>query len=259
MTNNADNKESVEDTTSNKPPIENDFIFHLRELRQHVTRCLICFIVVLLPLAFFQWDIFEIVAGPVFQVLGGDTPLISTRTVDPVFVPLKLAMLVALLISAPYFIFQAWSFIVPGLFQSEKLIGKQVVVSSVIFFYLGCAFAFFVTLPLMFKFFSSVVPNGVIYQPDINSYFNFLFISLLSFGAAFEVPVICFILIRMGLMSITTLANGRPVYVMTTAIIAAVITPPDALSMLLFLLPMWLLFEGSLIFLRLTTKKEEER
>ena len=238
-------------------PKGENFLFHLTELRRHVTRCLICYVVVLLPMAAFQWDIFELVATPIYNRLGGDYPFISTRTIDPVFIPLKLVMFLSLLVSMPYIIYQIWGFVVPGLYKREKQATRPILISSVLFFYLGCSFAFFIALPLMFSFFSSVIPNGVLYQPDISSYFEFLFVMTFAFGFAFEVPIFCYILIKLNIMTLSTLTNSRPAYVLTMSALAAIFTPPDALSMILVIAPMWLLFEGSLLFLRLISSEKE--
>ncbi|MDI9347500.1 MAG: twin-arginine translocase subunit TatC [Methylacidiphilales bacterium] len=233
-----------------------DFFSHLRELRRHIVRAFIYYVCALLPLAVYSKSLFSYMSKPMLAILGNSQTLVSTQIVGTVFVPLKLAMLMALFITAPLILYEMWKFVVPGLFPNEIKRAKPILISAVFFFYAGCCFAFFVALPLMFKYFNAVTPEGVTYMPDISNYFDFLIVMFIAFGIAFEVPVVCYILLRFKILDLNALTKSRPYFIMTTAIITAIITPPDALSMLLVLVPMWLLFEGSLIFFRYFLKDE---
>ena len=238
--------------------LSHDFFGHLRELRRHILRMLVYYFIVAIPLVYFSQDIFNTVAQPMLATLGGSRQLISTQIIGTVFVPLKLALFIALLVTAPLIFYELWKFVVPGLYPNEIQRTRPVLFFAVLFFYIGCAFAFFGAMPLMFQYFDTVTPEGVQYVPDISNYFDFLFVMFIAFGVAFEVPVACYLMIKLKILNVKTLAKSRPYFIVSTAVITAIITPPDAISMLLVLIPVVLLFEITLLFLKIFINDESK-
>jgi len=147
-------------------------------------------------------------------------------------------------------LYQLWAFIAPGLYQNEKSIALPLVVSSTVLFYLGVLFAYYVVFPIIFKFFSSVAPDGVAVMPDISAYMSFALKLFFAFGIAFEVPVATVLLSKMGVVSVDTMAEKRPYIIVGAFIVGMLMTPPDIFSQVMLAVPVWLLFEAGLFFAR---------
>jgi sec-independent protein translocase protein TatC len=227
---------------------EGTLISHLLELRARILKALLAVIAVFLCLAPFTRLVFGAVSAPLQHVLPGD--MIVTDPAGSFMTPLKTTFFVALFIAMPAVLCQVWQFVAPGLYKKEKRLALPLFLASVVLFYVGMAFAYFVVFPIMFKFFVGSTPAGVEMMTDIGSYFEFVLAMLLAFGIAFETPVGTVLVVAMGLCGPKTLATGRP-YVFLGAFVVGMVLAPDVWSMTLMAIPMYLLYEGGLLFARI--------
>jgi sec-independent protein translocase protein TatC len=230
-------------------------ISHLLELRTRLIRALVVVLAVFLPCAFFKNEIFTVVAKPLLDKLPKGGTLIATGVISPFMTPFKLAFFVAVFLAMPYILFQVWSFVAPGLYRREKRFAIPLMMSSVGLFYAGVAFAYFAVFPVMFAFFARTTPQGVAQMTDITNYMDFVLAMFLAFGAAFEVPVAVVLLVLSGLVSLEKLRASRGYVLIGVFVVAAVLTPPDAISQCIMAIPMYLLYEGGLIMARLMGKR----
>ena len=242
---------------------EQPLISHLLELRTRVTRMVIAILVLLVAFFPFGNDIYIFVAAPLMDVMPEGTSMIATQVASPFLTPFKLALVTAVFVAMPYLLHQLWSFIAPGLYQHEKRLAVPLLASSVILFYAGAAFAYFVVFPLVFAFLTSVAPEGVAVATDITAYLDFVLTLFFAFGISFEVPIATILLVLAGMTTPDKLAQKRPFVVVGAFIIGMLLTPPDVISQTLLALPIWLLFEVGIFFSRLLKRKpkasEEEK
>ncbi|NDE02283.1 MAG: twin-arginine translocase subunit TatC [Gammaproteobacteria bacterium] len=230
---------------------EGTLISHLLELRDRLLRAFLSVILVFVPLAFFANEVFTLVAQPLINQLPAGSSLIATSVISPFMTPFKLAFFVALFLAMPYVLYQIWAFVAPGLYRHEKRFAMPLLVSSVLLFYAGVAFAYFVVFPVMFQFFANTTPAGVRMMTDITSYMDFVLTMFLCFGLAFEVPVVVVLLVLTRLVSVEKLAEVRGYVLIGIFVVAAVLTPPDAISQTIMAVPMYLLYESGLLMARL--------
>lgn len=233
------------------------FMGHLFELRDRLVRAIFFFLLAFAPLAYFATDLYSYFIRPVVATLPAGSTLIATQVASQFLAPLSLATYGAIFISAPVLLYQLWAFVAPGLYKHEKRLAFPLLIGAIVLFYLGAAFAYFVVVPVCFKFFASIQIQGVQYLPDIAAYMDFALFMFLIFGVSFEVPIVILILVRMGVVSPAKLSEWRGYIVVGIFILAAVLTPPDAISQIMMAVPMWLLYEGGLLTARLIHKKEE--
>jgi|SRR5690606_9116833 len=238
---------------------EGSLISHLMELRDRLMRSVIAVLILFLPCAYFQDELYTLVAMPLLQKLPQGASMIATNPISPFLVPLKLAFMSAIFFAMPYVLYQAWAFVAPGLYRHEKRFAIPLVISSICLFYTGIAFAYFVVYPLMFGFLASSGPEGVAFTPEISEYLNFVLLLFLAFGIAFEVPVATVLLALTGLVRIETMAKNRGYVVLGIFVVAAFLTPADAISQSLMAVPMWLLYELGILLSRLLLKQRMER
>jgi sec-independent protein translocase protein TatC len=234
---------------------EGSLISHLLELRDRLLRAVIAVAVLFVPCAFFQDELYTLIAQPLLQKLPQGASMIATNPVSPFLVPLKLAFMASLFLAMPYVFYQAWAFVAPGLYRHEKRFAIPLMLSSVILFYCGIAFAYFVVYPLMFEFLATSGPEGVAFTPEISEYLNFVLLLFFAFGIAFEVPVATVLLAATGLVRIETMTKNRGYIILGIFIIAAFLTPADAISQSLMAVPMWLLYEVGVIMSRVLLKQ----
>jgi len=220
-------------------------------LRDRLLRAFLAVIVVFVPIAFFSNEVFTLVAQPLIDKLPAGSSLIATSVISPFMTPFKLAFFVALFAAMPYVLYQVWAFVAPGLYRHEKRFALPLLLSSIILFYAGVAFAYFAVFPVMFDFFASTTPVGVRMMTDITSYMDFVLTMFLCFGLAFEVPVVVVLLVLTGLVKVDKLAEIRGYVLIGIFVIAAILTPPDAISQTIMAVPMYLLYEGGLLMARL--------
>ena len=238
---------------------EGSLISHLLELRDRLLHSVIAVFVLFIPCAFFQDPLYTLIAQPLLQKLPAGAQMIATNPVSPFLVPLKLAFMASIFLAMPYILFQAWAFIAPGLYRHEKRFAVPLAVSSVVLFYTGIAFAYFVVYPLMFGFLATSGPEGVAFTPEISEYLNFVLLLFLAFGIAFEVPVATVLLAATGLVKVETMTKNRGYVILGIFIVAAFLTPADAISQSMMAVPMWLLYEAGVILSRLMLKDRAAR
>ena len=234
---------------------EDTFISHLIELRDRLLRALIVFAVVLLALIPFSSDLYDLLATPMMSALPEGSKMIATGVITPFLVPIKVAMMVAFMITLPFTLYQAWSFVAPGLYSHEKNFVLPLVVASTLLFVIGIAFCYFFVFNTVFHFINQIAPKSISVAPDIENYLNFVLTMFLAFGLTFETPIVVVMLTRMGMVTIEQLQEARPYFIVIAFIIAAVVTPPDVVSQLLLAVPMCLLFEVGLIAARFVPKR----
>ena len=225
-------------------------IEHLIELRNRILRCLGAVVVIFVPLFYFANEIYAYISEPLRAFLPEGTSMIATEVASPFLTPFKLSLFMALFCAMPYILHQVWRFIAPGLYANEKQIAFPLLLSSVLLFYAGMAFAFYVVFPLMFGFFTSVIPEGVAMMTDINRYLDFVLKLFFAFGVAFEIPIATMLLIWTGATDVKSLRRKRPYVIVGCFIVGMLLTPPDVISQILLAVPMWLLFELGIIFSR---------
>ncbi len=227
---------------------------HLTELRDRMLRILLFVLVVFCGLFYFANDIYTYVSEPLQRYLPENSTMIATEVASPFLTPFKLTFILAFFVSMPFVLFQFWRFIAPALYQRERRLALPLLFSSILLFYAGIAFAYYVVFPIIFGFFTSVGPSNVTVMTDINSYLNFVLKLFFAFGLAFEIPIAAILLILAGVVSPDALARKRPYVVVGCFVLGMLLTPPDVISQTLLALPMWLLFETGLLFGRLLAR-----
>ena len=237
-------------------PTEN-FISHLIELRTRLLRIVIGLVVVFVALFPFANDIYTLLAAPLLTKLPMGGQMIATGVTTPFFVPLKVAMMAAFLISLPHTLYQVWAFVAPGLYTHEKKFMIPMIIFSSFLFLLGMSFAYFLVFPVVFGFVVGTAPEGVAVMTDIGNYLDFVMTLFFAFGLAFEVPIAVVIAVRLGWVSITALRDARGYVVVGAFVIGAIFTPPDIISQFMMAVPMWLLYELGIIVAIFTKKKTE--
>lgn len=231
-------------------------IAHLLELRDRLLKAVFAVLVLFSGLFYFSQDLYTLVATPLMEQLPEGTSMIATDVTSPFLVPFKLALYSAILLAMPFILHQAWGFISPGLYRHEKRFAIPLLASSVLLFYAGIAFAFFVVFPLLFGFFTSIAPDGVAVMTDIGRYLDFIITLFIAFGLSFELPIAILLMVWSGLATVESLAEKRPYIVVGCFVLGMLLTPPDIFSQTLLALPMWLLFEGGLLCARMVKPRE---
>jgi sec-independent protein translocase protein TatC len=180
--------------------------------------------------------------------------LIATEVTAPFFVPVKVTMLAAFVIALPWVLYQAWSFVAPGLYDHEKRLGIPIIVSGVVLFIVGMAFAYFAVFPIVFGAIIGFTPAGVQVATDIGKYVDFVLTMFMAFGLTFEVPVIVVLMVKLGWVSIEKLVEIRPYVIVGAFVIGAIFTPPDILSQTMLAVPLWVLYEAGILVARFVSK-----
>jgi sec-independent protein translocase protein TatC len=226
-------------------------ITHLTELRDKLLRSLLAVLLIFICLFPFSNDIYTFVSEPLRSILPPGASMIATEVTTPFFTPFKLTLVAAIFLAMPYVLYQAWSFIAPGMYRHEKRLAIPLLASSVLLFYAGAAFAYYLVFPLIFAFFTSVAPQDITIMTDINSYLDFVLKLFFAFGLAFEIPIAVILLIWTGITTPEALASKRRYVIVGCFVIGMLLTPPDVFSQTLLAVPMWMLFEAGLYFGRL--------
>jgi sec-independent protein translocase protein TatC len=239
---------------------QESFISHLIELRTRLMHAVGAIAVVFIVL--FLWPgsgyIYDVLAEPLMVVMGPGAKMIATGVITPFMVPVKVTALTAFIIALPYVLYQAWAFVAPGLYDSEKKLAVPMIFGSTILFLLGVAFCYFFVFGMVFSFIQGFAPKSISPMPDIEAYFNFVLTMFLAFGVTFEIPIVVILLVRMGVVSIEKLKEARPYVVVGAFVIAAVVTPPDVLSQFMLAVPMCILYEAGLFVARFVGTRKDE-
>jgi sec-independent protein translocase protein TatC len=233
------------------------FISHLVELRERLLKSIAAVLLILVVLLPFANRLYHLIAEPLMELLPKDAKMVAIDVASPFLTPVRLAFFVALFLAMPVLIYQAWRFVAPGLYRHEKKLAVPLLVSSVLMFYAGCAFAYFLVLPKVFAFMLNTTPEGVAMTTDIGRYLDFVLTMFFAFGLCFEVPVIVFILATLGWVTPAQLTVHRPYVILGAFVVAAIVAPPDVLSMIMLAIPMCLLYEIGVIAVRIFVRRSE--
>lgn len=230
-------------------------VAHLTELRDRLLRAMLAILVVFICLFPFANEIYAFVSLPLRALLPEGATMIATEVASPFLTPFKLTLVAAIFLAVPYVLYQIWSFIAPGMYRHEKRLAIPLLASSVLLFYAGAAFAYYVVFPLIFGFFTSVGPEDIAIMTDINSYLNFVLKLFFAFGIAFEIPIAAVIMIWAGITTPEDLVKKRPYIIVGCFIFGMLLTPPDIISQALLAIPMWILFEIGVFFGRFIQRR----
>ena len=230
------------------------FVKHLIELRDRLLRIILLILILLISLFPFANTLYTFVANPLMAVLPHDTSMIATQVASPFLTPFKLSLVTALFLAMPYVLYQIWAFITPGLYQKEQRLAKPILISSILLFYLGTLFAYFIVFPLIFTFLTSTAPQGVTVMTDISHYLDFVLALFFAFGLSFEVPIAIILLVQMGITTPEALVRKRPYMIVGAFVVGMLLTPPDVISQTLLAIPVWLLYEIGILVARLLNK-----
>lgn len=248
-----------------QPGLQENFITHLVELRTRLVRASVVVLAVFIVL-FTIWPgaaaVYDFVAQPMMAALPEGSKMIATGVITPFMVPMKVTMMLAVMISLPWVLYQAWAFVAPGLYTHEKRLVAPLVISSSVLFLAGVAFCYFIVFGTVFRFINDFAPKSISVAPDIENYLDFIMTMCLAFGITFEVPVVVVVLVRMGLVTVEKLKAIRPYVIVGAFVLAAVVTPPDIMSQLFLAIPLCLLYEIGLliapIFKKATQAPDEQ-
>ncbi|MGM8891528.1 twin-arginine translocase subunit TatC [Psychrobacter sp. 1Y1] len=247
----SDEADNVLNALSDMPITE-----HLIELRKHLIKICVAVLIVFLALVGFSRELYNLLSDPLVAQLPANSTMIATDITSNFMAPIRLTIFVAAFLAMPYILYQIWSFVAAGLYKKEKKIAIPVLLSSIFLFYTGVAFAYFVVLKGVLKFFILFAPQNVIPMTDIDSYLSFALKLFMVFGLTFEIPVVTLLLIMVGIVSTKSLEDKRRYIIVGCFAVSAVVTPPDGISMLLLAIPMWLLFELGLFLAKMLIKEE---
>jgi sec-independent protein translocase protein TatC len=234
------------------------FVSHLIELRDRLLRAVVGLLVAFIALFPFANKIYALLAAPMIDKLPEGTHMIATAVVTPFFVPLKVAMMAAFIVSLPHTLYQLWMFIAPGLYAHEKKLMLPAIVMSSCLFLCGMAFAYFLVFPVVFTFILGSAPDGVAVMTDIAEYLDFVMTLFLAFGFAFEVPILVVLMAHFGWVTTKQLKEMRGYVIVGAFILAAIFTPPDIISQFMLAVPLWLLYEAGVIIVKITHGKEKK-
>lgn len=238
-------------------PTDN-FISHLIELRNRLLRIVIGFIVVFIAFFPFANKIYALLAAPLLSKLPAGGQMIATAVTTPFFVPMKVAMMAAFIVSLPHTMYQVWGFVAPGLYAHEKKFMIPMIIASSSLFLAGMAFAYFVVFPVVFGFIVGTAPQGVAVMTDIGNYLDFVLTLFFAFGLAFQVPIAVVMTVRFGWLTVAQFKEARGYVVVGAFVIGAIFTPPDIISQFMLAMPIWLLFELGLIVASVTKQAPEQ-
>ncbi len=236
---------------------EGTLLSHLVELRSRLFKMFGAVFLVFLALLPFAKTIFNYVAEPLVSVVPNGE-LLALNPVSPLTATIALTFYLALFISMPVILYQVWAFVAPGLYRTEKRFAFPLLATSIVLFFVGMAFAYFVVFPLIFGFVSTFTPDTVNYQPDMTQYVSFVMMVVLVFGFAFETPIATVLLVMTGLTTTEKLGKARPYVFLGAFVIGMLLTPPDVISQTMLAVPVYLLYELGIFMSRLVSKKAPE-
>jgi len=232
---------------------------HLLELRDRLLHMVLSVVIIFISLIYWANDIYLFLSAPLLEQLPDSTNMIATNIISPFLTPFKMTAVLSVFMAMPYILHQAWGFISPGLYRHEKRFAYPLLFSSILLFYCGLAFAYFVVFPMAWAFLTSAGPEGIQITPDISSYLDIVLKMFFAFGVAFEIPIATILMVWSGLTTVESLKEKRPYVIVGVFVIGMFLTPPDIISQILLAVPMWILFELGLIFAVMGNKRQEEK
>jgi sec-independent protein translocase protein TatC len=236
---------------------EGTLLSHLVELRSRLFKIFGAVFLVFLALLPFAKQIFNYVAQPLVSVVPNGE-LLALSPVSPLTATIALTFYLALFIAMPVVLYQVWAFVAPGLYRKEKKFAFPMLGTSILLFFLGMAFAYFVVFPLIFGFVSTFTPDTVNYQPDMTEYVSFVMMVVLVFGLAFETPIATVLLVSTGITTTIKLGKARPYVFLGAFVIGMLLTPPDIISQTMLAVPVYLLYELGILMSRVFSGREPE-
>lgn len=231
-------------------------ISHLIELRNRLLKIVLGFVLTFFCLFPFASKIYALLAAPMLAKLPAGGQMIATAVTTPFFVPMKVAMMAAFVISLPLTLYQIWAFVAPGLYDNEKKLMVPVIFASTLLFLCGMAFAYFAVFPTVFGFIAHSAPEGVAVMTDIAEYLDFVMTLFMAFGLAFEVPIAVVLIARFGWVTIAQLKEARSYVIVGAFVLGAIFTPPDIISQFMLAVPLWLLYEAGIVVAQMTNPKQ---
>ena len=231
------------------PPSADDqsLLSHLIELRSRILKAIFFVLLVFGGLAAYANQIYILISKPLIAHLPETSTMVATGVTSPFLTPFKLTLVAAIFVSMPVVLYQLWAFVAPGLYKHEKLLALPLLIFSIVLFYTGVAFAYYVVFPLVFSFLSAAAPEGVVVIPDISAYLDFVLTIFFAFGLAFQVPIATILVVSTGVISRQELSKMRSYVIVGAFVIGMFLTPPDVISQTLLAVPIWLLFELGLL------------
>lgn len=242
LTKMTDNHKQPETESSEQP-----LLSHLIELRSRLLKAVFFVLLVFAGLATYSNQIYNLIAKPLIAHLPETSTMVATGVASPFLTPFKLTLVAAIFISMPVVLYQLWAFVAPGLYKHEKLLALPLLIFSIVLFYTGVAFAYYVVFPLVFAFLSAAAPQGVAVIPDISAYLDFVLTIFFAFGIAFQVPIATIVVVYTGIVTRRELSKMRSYVIVAAFVIGMFLTPPDVISQTLLAIPIWLLFELGLL------------
>jgi sec-independent protein translocase protein TatC len=233
------------------------FIAHLKELRDRLVVCLVGVGVALIITYIFKDRIFAFLMQPFIDVMPPQSSFIFTGVTEAFITYFKISIVAALFLASPVILYEVWMFVSPGLYGKEKRYIIPFIAFGSVFFVIGGLFCYFVVMPYIYRFFVSYAGPSIIPMPSLKDYMNLALKMLVIFGLVFQMPLVAYYLSKAGIIKYRTLAKKRRYAILAIAIVSAVITPPEVTSQLLLALPMYGLFEVSIIIARVFGKKEK--
>lgn len=237
---------------------EGTLLSHLVELRSRALKMVAAVLLIFICLAPFADTIFSLVASPLMARLPEGTSMIATQVASPFLTPFKLALAAAVFLGMPFLLYQAWAFVAPGLYKHERRLVLPLMASSIVLFYGGVAFAYYIVFPLMFAFFTTVAPSGVTVMTDIAAYLDFVLALFFAFGFAFEVPIATVLAVWAGFTTPEKLSRKRPYVLLGAFVLGMLLTPPDIISQTLLAVPVYILFEAGILMARMMVPGHKE-
>lgn len=244
----------MSETSDPEEQQQESIVTHLVELRDRLIKIVIGVVIALLCLFPFANEIYTFLAAPLLKHLPEQSTMVAIDVASPFLTPFKLVLVLSVVVTIPWILYQVWAFIAPGLYKHEKRLVMPLLASSSLLFYLGMVFAYYVVFPLVFGFFTKVTPEGVAVMTDISRYLDFVTKMFIAFGAAFEVPVVTFILVTTGVTTVEALSGARSYVIVAAFVVGMLLTPPDIISQVLLAIPVWILFELGLVMTKFVNK-----
>lgn len=239
---------------TNTPPTDtapDGFISHLIELRGTILRSIAALVILMFAFLPFAGTLYTVLADPLIkQLSNSEGEMIATGILSPFIIHISTSFFFAIWLGLPYIFYEIWKFIAPGLYRNEKRLLMPIIISSTLLFSAGVLFSYFFVFKVVFAFIANVTPEQVTWSPDVTEFFSFIIKVFIGFGLAFETPIVVFMLVRLGIVSLEAMKRARRYVIVGAFVVAAIITPPDVISQIMLAVPCYLLYEIGILIAR---------